>query len=80
MATLTPFLVGHYKIIGTVNNFISSCFVEEPSRAANKLSLTANQSHIEPLKYQNKTRKAILVISFLSMILAPPGQHHRKVR
>lgn len=46
MATLTPFMVGHYKIISTVNSFF---FFLEPNRAANKL--TANQSHTEPLKY-----------------------------
>lgn len=51
MDTLTPFMIGQYKIITIVNNFISSYFVEEPNRAANKLSLTANQSHTKLLKY-----------------------------
>lgn len=51
MDTLIPFMIGQYEIITIVNNFISSYFVEEPNRAANKLSLTANQSHTKPLKY-----------------------------
>lgn len=44
MDTLTPFMIGQYKIITIVNNCISSYFVEEYNRAANKLPLTANQS------------------------------------
>jgi len=49
MDTLTPFTVGQYITI--VNNCISAYFVEDSNRAANKPSLTAKQSHTEPLKY-----------------------------
>lgn len=80
MDTLTPFMIGQYKIITIVNNCISSYFVEEPNRADNKLSLTANHSHTKPLVLkQNKTIKAILIMSFLIMILASPGKHYWKV-
>lgn len=79
MGILTPFMTGQYKNITIAINLIPACFVEEANRAANKLHLLSSKSKAHKVFIvleQNKSVKAILIISPLSIILTSAGQHH----
>lgn len=74
----SPFTTGQYKNIAITINLIPTCFIEEANRAANKLHLLHSKStahKIFTVLEENKTVKAIWIISPLSMILTSAGKH-----